>query len=58
MTKKDYQRIALAMRNVLKNPFYYGSGWIVVLEELTKVLAEDNPRFNKKKFVAACYGEK
>lgn len=58
MTKKDYQLIASVMQEVLKDPCIYESVWAVTVEKLIAALQKDNPRFNKEKFVAACYGEK
>jgi len=58
MTKKDYKLIASVMQEVLEDPCLYESVWAVTVEKLAAALQKDNPRFNKEKFVAACYGEK
>lgn len=58
MTKKDYKLIASVMQDVLEDPCLYESIWATTVEKLAAALQKDNPRFNKEKFVAACYGEK
>jgi hypothetical protein len=61
MTKKDYELIASVFAETYFDPMDFSAYSIVVpplVEEFAKRLAKDNPRFNKEKFVAACYGEK
>jgi len=52
MTKKDYIRIAKALEDcppvALKE---------IIVRKLCLVFREDNPRFNKDKFINACYGK-
>jgi len=61
MTKKDYQAIARALYNVRQTstPASAGSdgaGWALeqVQVQLAAVLAADNPRFDRARFVEAC----
>lgn len=53
MTKKDYVALAKALRNHLDeatDPFQWGA----VVHAVAGVLREDNPRFDKPKFMDAC----
>lgn len=66
MTKKDYQRIAQALKD--SKPFErfvttntpnddYSAElfqWKVTIENITMTLHKDNPRFDKARFLAAC----
>ena len=57
MTRKDYEYIALIL-----NHQYYLSAWCMdndedrrsIAEHFAFYLANDNPKFNKDKFVSAC----
>ena len=60
MTKKDYVLIARAinftrfeLRQHLSNK-EMGAGVDRVVEELVKELQNENPRFNRSKFIEAC----
>jgi hypothetical protein len=66
MTKKDYERIATALRYVkptspLGTPKHHkivlesmSKQWVWTVEELAATLLQNNPRFNREKFYAAC----
>lgn len=59
MTKKDYELIAQVFNNMWNNNdesrMYMVEEYI---NELIVSLQENNIKFNKEKFIAACYGEK
>ena len=59
MTRKDYEKIAEAVRKVNKGV----SGWEyarpdevldLLASYLCEVLEQDNPRFNRERFLSAC----
>ena len=53
MTKKDYEKIAQVMSEVLDNnaePFQ----WMGTVNSLAQMLGQDNPQFSKHKFRNAC----
>jgi len=62
MTRKDYQAIADAMREVYED--FSGDGVAIqyqahealdyALTKLCEVFAQDNPRFSTEKFIKAC----
>ena len=55
MTKKDYKLIALSIATVKASSEVHNHPMIKwVAEELADNLAQDNPRFDKNKFLAAC----
>lgn len=58
MTRKDYELIAAAIkqnrRTSPKGDIISASDFVATLAAR---LAEDNPRFDKQKFVEACKGE-
>ena len=55
MTRKDYQLIAEALARVQR---LYGRSkseiWNTIVYEFCVVLANENPNFNKAKFLKAC----
>jgi hypothetical protein len=61
MTKKDYEAIAEAIRRIRKIGVdcvpEANNTLILVERELAGIMAEDNPRFNRDQFLAACRGE-
>ena len=59
MTRKDYEKIAQAVRQVNEDV----SGWEdarpdevldLLASYLCKVLEQDNPRFDRERFLSAC----
>ncbi len=55
MTRKDFEAIALVMRNARvrhSDP----PGWHSTVDQLALVLARTNPRFDHERFVRACEG--
>lgn len=50
MTKKDYIKIAKAIARTPMDQFARS----VVAEALAKALHEDNPRFDRQRFIEAC----
>ena len=53
MTKKDYEKIAQVMSEVLNDnaePFQ----WMGTVNSLAQMLGQDNPRFDKHTFRNAC----
>ncbi len=65
MTSKDYVRIARAMADT----YLYPDGtdpvesatyatWCAIQANLSLELADDNPRFDRDRFFAACRGDK
>jgi hypothetical protein len=59
MSKKDYQRIAQAISLARTVTAYDHPGTLCVatlLEKLVAAFAQDNPRFDRARFVEACGG--
>ncbi len=60
MTKKDYIKIAKSIKDNTGDD-YYDEGHMVykdgIIQDLCAVFLEDNPNFDKDKFIKACYGE-
>ena len=63
MTKKDYELIARVLKDQLESCFTHVNKQIgtieaysveCVVKQLTKELEQDNPRFNRQKFMKAC----
>ena len=61
MTKKDYERIARALKQAAANITDAGLtdhsahvAWNECAATLADALAEDNPRFDRARFLAAC----
>jgi hypothetical protein len=57
MTKKDYIKIA----EVLRQAHGLEDGmqtWNRIINGLTRIMIDDNPRFNLRRFEAAATGEK
>ena len=57
MTWKDYAKIASALRKV--KPHYVGTPlvqWEIDRDAIAQTLQEDNPRFDRDRFYAACEG--
>jgi hypothetical protein len=55
MTRKDYQLIATALKDALgavDHPQRVGA--VLAAQELAYRLRDDNPRFDRKKFLEAC----
>ena len=65
MTRKDYRVIAAALAVVRPNRYDDDSydlspayrTWAATRDSMADALAEDNPRFDRDLFVAACEGE-
>lgn len=56
MTRKDYKAIADTLL-MSKPPTQDSAGmftWIHIVHALADTLADDNPRFNRARFLAAC----
>jgi len=55
MTRKDYQLIAAALKDAL-SAFDHPkrAGAVLAAQELAYRLRDDNPRFDRKKFLEAC----
>lgn len=68
MTRRDYVRIAAALRAAYPSDGPRNSGdlsrlaagmqWHACADELARVLAADNPRFDRSRFMAAAEGGK
>ncbi len=69
MTKKDYIKLAAVMAdtNPDNHPGTFESAhtsaaskkyWSHIVSKLADTLKQDNPAFNREKFIDACYGEK
>lgn len=55
MTRKDYRKIAGAIRAAREvNNANAVMDVMAVIEAICNVLARDNPRFDREKFLAAC----
>ena len=61
MSKKDYNKFAELIRNRIDSHNTWGDGndaiieeLCIVAEELSGILLEDNPRFDRSKFLIAC----
>lgn len=62
MTKRDFENIATAIRKVTNDPDCtcdcFLSGQDSVADVIADALQENYPRFNRAKFMKACYGDK
>ena len=60
MTKKDYELIAEAVNEVIMSEANeiqdQTSTQMYFIEPFAERLARENPRFNREKFVKACFG--
>lgn len=60
MTRKDYEKIAKVFNQTKprKGTDYSDTtaqvAWLRVVHGITEMLAEDNPSFNREKFLKAC----
>lgn len=54
MTRRDYVRLAALVRRLDANPNVPTVAVLEVMGTLADVLAEDNPRFDRETFAAAC----
>lgn len=54
-TKRHHEFLAIALREA--RPAHNSQDWAVTVETLAQKLAEDNPRFNKQKFLDAIFQE-
>jgi len=52
MTRKDYEALAKELRQVPSVDQY--ETWIGCVNAVARVLAADNPRFNRDRFLRAC----
>jgi hypothetical protein len=70
MTQKDYKKIAEVLREerperqqdhkdfaILQWSNGARDEWETIIIRMARMLAADNPRFDKKKFLAACHKE-
>lgn len=53
MTKKDYIKFAV-MFNVYKDMPSANTLWDALVKHSADIFSEDNPKFDKKRFYAAC----
>lgn len=56
MTRKDYQAIAVIISS-LADKYQFDEGRNIVaeiVEDLSDIFTDDNPRFDREKFVKAC----
>lgn len=58
MTKKDYEKIAKALHKTGHDHDWLGDAgkkaWEFACMDMADMLAEDNPRFDRDRFLAAC----
>lgn len=55
MTKKDYELIASAINDgVNGNSVVVGGDMHAIVRAITDALADDNPRFDRSRFLEAC----
>ena len=54
MTKKDYEKFAnlIKVRTIQRVDWY--TEMFMLASEMAKIFQEDNPRFNREKFLIAC----
>lgn len=57
MTRKDYIALAEALHEAHEESGL-STGWALTVDKIANVLAADNPRFDRERFVRACQGEK
>ena len=62
MTRKDYEKIAAALGRAMgkerkASGEALSAGFLRAYEEITEVLAADNPRYDRAKFFAAMVAE-
>jgi len=55
MTKKDYELIADALNAAMPDPDWFAemSAWRLARDKIADRLQGDNPRFDRKRFIAA-----
>ena len=56
MTRKDYERLAAALLRTRPMSDDRFDGWKDAVEAVAGALADDNPRFDRARFLAACNG--
>jgi hypothetical protein len=58
VTRKDYVALANAMYGVTarRESFHGNLTWLDCVDAVAGVLAADNPRFDRERFVRACEG--
>ena len=59
MTKRDCKKLAAALKNSFPDGNYAAGAdalavWTRTLNNITRILIEDNPRFSLSQFEAAC----
>jgi len=57
MTRKDYRLIAAALKSAnatIQNASVWDDPMSIVIDEVRKALARDNPAFNPERFIRAC----
>jgi hypothetical protein len=54
MTKKHYEAIASIIANKVKNPSHNKITLYVVATEMSHYFQNDNPKFNRARFLTAC----
>lgn len=54
MSKKHYEAVASAINNVMWQTHTDAATMAYVVAALTEVFADDNPRFDRQRFTAAC----
>lgn len=58
MTKKDYELIAKVLSQKVNKRRGIGGETAEIIYLFCTSLEKDNPKFNREKFIIACYGEK
>ena len=56
MTRKDYKFTAAALNEVID--YMHPAAFATLVDSFLLYMADDNPRFDEKRFIDACYAEK
>ena len=56
MTRKDYKFAAAALNEIID--YTHPAAFATVVESFSLYMADDNPNFDEKRFVDACYAER
>lgn len=55
MTRKDYRKVAASLRDCKDQTDR--KLWLILVTEWANIFASDNKRFDRDKFLHACYGD-
>ena len=56
MTRKDYKFAAAALNEIIE--FTHPAAFAQLVDSFSLYMADDNPNFDEKRFLDACYAER